>query len=150
MKKINEILLKSTEKIIDEKLSSIYYDKTFPSVIYGKNDDGTYKIVREGQFYNVPCVLGYELKVAQSVWVTMPCGTKNFKDMYISGLRGKYDIISSGGGTGGEVTRADIIDALGYTPCSPAYVDNKISTYFETITNEEIDSLFIKMKKGVD
>jgi len=54
MKKINEIFLKSIERMIDEKLSNIYYDKTFPSVVYGKNDDGTYKIVREGQMYNVP------------------------------------------------------------------------------------------------
>lgn len=89
MKKVNEILLKSIEKMIEEKISNIYYDKTFPSVIYGKNDDGTYKIVREGQMYNVPCALGVELKVTQSVWVTIPCGMRNFKDMYISGIRGK-------------------------------------------------------------
>ena len=59
-------------------------------------------------------------------------------------------ILLSGGGTGGDITKADVIDALGYTPCSPSDVDNKISTYFESISNEEIDSLFAKLKKGVD
>lgn len=115
MKKVNEILLKSIERMIDEKASNIYYDKTFPSVIYGKNADGTYKIVREGQMYNVPCVLGFELPVAQSVWVTMPSGTKNIKDMYISGLRGDHTVITPGeGGT----------------------------TTIESITKDEINSLF--------
>ena len=38
--------------------------------------------------YDVPCGLGIELKAGQSVWVTVPCGMKNIKDMYISGIRG--------------------------------------------------------------
>lgn len=89
MKKVDDILLKVMETLIDKKLSKIYYDKTFPSVIYGKNDDGTYKIPYEGYLYNVPCALGIDLKVTQNVWVTMPCGEKNFRNMYISGIRGK-------------------------------------------------------------
>lgn len=89
MGKTNNIFLQAIERMIDKKLSNVYFDKTFPSVIYGKNDDGTYKIVREGQMYDVPCALGTELKVTQNVWVTIPCGMKNFKDMYISGIRGK-------------------------------------------------------------
>jgi len=118
-KEFNNILIKSSETLIDKKLSNIYYDKTFPSVVYGKNDDGTYKIIREGKMYNVPCALGYEIKTTQHVWVTMPCGANNFKDMYISGIRGKSEIVIPGGGSGGDS-------------------DNTI----ERITNEEIDSLF--------
>ena len=76
-------------RLIDEKILYAYFDKTIPSVIYGKNEDGTYKIPYEGHLYNVPCALGIDLKVTQNVWITMPCGQKNFKDMYISGIRGK-------------------------------------------------------------
>ena len=85
---INQTLLKTIEKLLSEKLNTIYYDKTFPTVIYGVNNDGTYQIVREGQLYTVPNGLGIPLKVTQSVWVTMPCGNKNLKDMYISAIRG--------------------------------------------------------------
>ena len=113
MNNIGKQVLEIVEKTVDKKLSNIYYDKTFPSVIYGKNNDGTYKIVREGQIYNVPCTLGYELNVAQHVWVTMPCGAKNFKDMHISGLRGDYNMCPT--------------------------IAGKV---YQRITNEEIDSLF--------
>lgn len=89
MNTIGQNILNNLEKILDKKLANIYYDKTFPSVIYGKNNDGTYKIVREGQMYDVPCALGIDLKVTQNVWVTMPGGIRNLKDMYISGIRGK-------------------------------------------------------------
>lgn len=88
MNTIGQSILNNIEKILEKKLSKIYYDKTFPSVIYGKNDDGTYKIPYEGHLYSVPCALGIDLKVTQNVWVTIPCGQKNFKDMYISGIRG--------------------------------------------------------------
>ena len=89
MNNIGQTILNNIEKILEKKLSRIYYDKTFPSVIYGKNSDGTYVIIREGQRYNVPCALGIELKVSQNVWITIPSGINNFKDMYISGIRGK-------------------------------------------------------------
>ena len=88
MNKLNNILLSTIEKKLAEKLACIYNHKTYPSVIYGVNDDGTYQIVREGHLYTVPNGLGIPLKVTQSVWVTMPCGTKNLKDMYISAIRG--------------------------------------------------------------
>ncbi len=88
MKNFNTLLLQAIEKMLDKKLSGIFYDKTFPSVIYKKNENGTYQIIREGISYDVPCALGKELKPAQNVWVTIPCGMKNFKDMYISGIRG--------------------------------------------------------------
>ena len=88
MDKINSIILDTIERKLTQKLATIYYDKTFPTVIYGVNSDGTYQIVREGQLYTVPNGLGIPLKVTQSVWVTMPCGNKNLKDMYISAIRG--------------------------------------------------------------
>lgn len=87
--KTDDILLKTIDILLDKKLSKLYHDKTFPSVIYGKNEDGTYKIPYEGHLYNVPCALGIDLKVTQNVWITMPCGEKNFRNMYISGIRGK-------------------------------------------------------------
>lgn len=90
MNNFNDILLKSIGNFIDNKIKNIYCDKTFPSVVYGKNEDGTYKIVYESCMYNVPCALGIDLNVTQNVWVTMPCGMKNLKDMYISGVRGTY------------------------------------------------------------
>lgn len=86
---MNQTLLKAIERLLFDKLNTIYYDKTFPTVIYGVNSDGTYQIVREGQLYTVPNGLGIPLKITQGVWVTMPCGNKNLKDMYISAIRGK-------------------------------------------------------------
>ena len=83
---LNRTLLTSIEKILSEKLSTIYYDKTFPSIIYGVNN--TYQIVREGHLYTVPNGLGIPLQMAQGVWVTIPGGNKNLKDMYISAIRG--------------------------------------------------------------
>ena len=88
MNKLNYIILSAIEKKLTEKLSAAYYDKTFPSVIYGINNDGTYQIVREGHLYTVQNGLGIPLKITQGVWVTMPCGIKNLKDMYISAIRG--------------------------------------------------------------
>lgn len=77
------------EKIIsafDKKTEKIPCDKTFPSVVYGKNGDDTYVIIKDMHKYNVPNGLGFDLKVTQNVWVTIPSGS--FKDMYISALRG--------------------------------------------------------------
>lgn len=82
-------ILDNLEAIISKKLANIYYDKTFPSTVFKVNVDGTYKISYEGNLYDVSCGLGIELKAGQSVWVTIPCGMKKFKDMYISGIRGK-------------------------------------------------------------
>lgn len=78
------------EKIIsafDKKAKKIPCDKTFPSVIYGKNEDGTYVIIKDMYKYNVPNGLGFDLKVSQGVWVTVP--GNSFKDMYISAIREK-------------------------------------------------------------
>lgn len=87
MNTIGKQLLEKAEKMLEEKLKKIWYDKTFPTVVYGKNENGTYKIPYEGVLYNVPNGLGIDLKNGQHVWVTMPCGSRNLKDMYISALR---------------------------------------------------------------
>jgi len=86
MSSINQMLIKAIEKITDKKIANIRYDKTFPSIIYKVNNDGTYQISKEGSLYTVPCSLGVQLKITQNVWITMPGGS--FKDMYISGIRG--------------------------------------------------------------
>lgn len=70
----------------DEKVKKIHCDKTFPSVVYGKNGNNTYTIIKDMHKYNVPNGLGFDLKVTQSVWVTIP--GNSFKDMYISAIRG--------------------------------------------------------------
>lgn len=88
MSSINQMLIKAIEKIIDKKLVNLHYDRTFPSVVYKVNSDKTYEICMEGNLYTVPCAIGTTLKVTQNVWVTIPSGSKNFKDMYISGIRG--------------------------------------------------------------
>lgn len=89
MNRVNNYILKAINTIIDSKLSGIYYDKTFPSIVFDINEDGTYKISKDGFLYSVPCAINAELKKGQNVWVTMPCGTRNIKDMFISGIRRK-------------------------------------------------------------
>ena len=49
----NSNFLKSIEIFVDKKLSKYCMDKTFPSVVYSVNSDGTYTIVKAGQKYNV-------------------------------------------------------------------------------------------------
>ena len=82
-----DTIIKQVTQLIETKTKKLYYDKTFPSVVHGKNENGTYKIPYENYLYDVPCGLGVELKLGQHVWVTMPSGMKNFRNMYISGLR---------------------------------------------------------------
>lgn len=89
MNRVNNYILKAIGTMIDSKLSGIYYDKTFPSIIFDINNDGTYKISKDGFLYDVPCAFNVELKKGQGVWVTMPCGITNIKDMFISGIRRK-------------------------------------------------------------
>ena len=80
MNKLNNILLSTIEKKLAEKLACIYYDKTFPSVIYGVNDDGTYQIVREGHLYTVPNGLGSTIESEhRACGSPCPGGTKNLK-----------------------------------------------------------------------
>lgn len=72
---------------INRKISTLPSDKTFPSVAYGKDENGKYKIVFEGRLRNVQNALPCELKTGELVWVKIPEG--KLKDMHICGLRKK-------------------------------------------------------------
>ena len=72
-------------KAIDKKNTKLYYDKTFPSVVYGVNTDGTYTIIKDKQKYNVKCAIATTLPLGTHVWVKIPCG--RLHDMHICGLR---------------------------------------------------------------
>ena len=79
---VNKILsaIKTREKFLK-------YDKTFKSTIWGKNNDGSYKISYMNQPYDVYNALGTDLNLGQSVWVKIPCGI--FRDMHICGINYK-------------------------------------------------------------
>ena len=82
----NNNFLKTIEILVDKKLSKLYFDKTFPSVVYGVNPDGTYAIVKAGQKYNVKCAIpGLSLGLGSNVWVKIPSG--RMQDMHICGVR---------------------------------------------------------------
>ena len=77
---VNEVV-----KAIEKKNTKLYYDKTFPSVVYGVNGDGTYTIIKDKQKYKVKCAIGATLSLGAHVWVKIPCG--RLHDMHICGLR---------------------------------------------------------------
>lgn len=77
-----EILESLNELIKQQKFP---YDKTIPTVSYGKNSDGTYKIVYEDRLRNVPNALPCDLPAGTLVWLKIPNGKR--KDMHICGLR---------------------------------------------------------------
>jgi len=77
---VNEVV-----KAIEKKNTKLYYDKTFPSVVYGVNEDGTYTIIKDKQKYEVKCAIGTTLSLGTHVWVKIPCG--RLHDMHICGLR---------------------------------------------------------------
>lgn len=81
---ISENIIKSINILLENKIKSLKFDKTFKTTIWGKNADGTYKISYMNQQYNIPNGLGVELSVGQSVWVTIPSGI--FRHMFISGI----------------------------------------------------------------
>lgn len=82
----NNNFLKSIEILVDKKLSKYCADKTFPSVVYDINSDGTYAIVKAGQKYNVKCCIpSLPISLGSNVWVKVPSG--RMQDMHICGLR---------------------------------------------------------------
>lgn len=87
MSEIGNSIIKSINMILDKKLEGIKYDKTFKSTIWGKNNDGTYRISYKNQLYNVYNALGTELSAGQSVWVKIPGGI--FRNMHICGVNCK-------------------------------------------------------------
>ena len=82
-----DILLNKIVSIIENKNQKLKYDKTFKSTVWGKNNDGTYKISYMNQLYDVYNALGTDLALGQSVWVKIPCGI--FRNMHICGINYK-------------------------------------------------------------
>lgn len=84
MSEIGTNIIKSINILLEEKLKSLKYDKTFKSTVWGINDDGTYQISYKNQLYDVPNALGTNLSIGQSVWVKIPSGI--FRNMHICGI----------------------------------------------------------------
>ena len=84
MSEIGTSIIKSINILLEEKLKSLKYDKTFKSTVWGINDDGTYQISYKNQLYDVPNALGTNLSIGQSVWVKIPSGI--FRNMHICGI----------------------------------------------------------------
>lgn len=83
---MNNQFLQAIRTMIENYTSKLYYDKTFPSVVYGINDDGTYTIIKAGQKYNVKCAIpNADIKLGTSVWVKIPCN--RLREMHICGLK---------------------------------------------------------------
>lgn len=57
-----DVLIKNIMSAIDKKISKLCYDKTFPAVVYGKNENGKYLIPYEGRLRPVASGLTEELK----------------------------------------------------------------------------------------
>lgn len=85
MNQSNSLILKTIDILVEKRLSKHTDDKTFPSVVYGINDDGTYTIIKEKQKYKVKCAINTTLSLGTHVWVKIPCG--RLHDMHICGLR---------------------------------------------------------------
>jgi hypothetical protein len=83
---MNNQFLQAIQTMIENYTSKLYYDKTFPSVVYGINDDGTYTIIKAGQKYNVKCAIpSADIKLGTNVWVRIPCN--RLHEMHICGLK---------------------------------------------------------------
>ena len=87
MNDLGNMIIKSVNTILNERLKGLKYDKTFISTVWEKNEDGTYQIAHPGQLYNVYNALGTELQLGQSVWVKIPSGI--FRNMHICGINYK-------------------------------------------------------------
>lgn len=75
-------ILESINGIV--KAASFPYDKTFPSVVWEKENE-RYQISYEGRLRSIPNALPGELKAGTLVWVKIPNG--KLKDMHICGIR---------------------------------------------------------------
>ena len=87
MNDISESIIKIVNTLLEERLKSMKFDKTFKSTVWHKNEDGTYQINYMGQLYNVYNALGTDLPLGQSVWVKIPSGI--FRNMHICGVNYK-------------------------------------------------------------
>lgn len=80
-----DLLIKNIMDAVDKKYSQLYYDKTFPAVVYGKDENGKYLIPFEGRLRPVASGLTEELKEGQWVWVKIPNG--KLREMHICNIR---------------------------------------------------------------
>ncbi len=80
-----ELLIKNIMDAVDKKCAKLRYDKTFPAVVYGKDEKGKYLIPYEGRLRAISSGLSEELKNGQKVWVKIPCGT--LREMHICNIR---------------------------------------------------------------
>lgn len=87
MNEVGSTIIRSVNTLLNERLKSLKYDKTFKSTVWEKNSDGTYKISYMGQLYNVCNALGTQLQPGQSVWIKIPGGI--FRNMHICGINYK-------------------------------------------------------------
>lgn len=84
--KAMEVLIEQMQIIAKHECSNMKCDKSFLSIILGKGKNGKYKILRNGQTYEVKNVTGFDdFKEGQQVWVKIPCGC--LEDMHIYGRK---------------------------------------------------------------
>ena len=82
-----EIIVNKIINAVNEKFKKQSYDKTFPSVVYGKDENGKYQIPYESRLRSIPNAIPCELQKGQLVWVKIPNG--KLREMHICGLRYK-------------------------------------------------------------
>lgn len=67
-------LLNEVSKLVDSKISTLRFDRTFKATIWKINSNNTYSINYKGQLYDVINATGTSLSLGQSVWVKIPSG----------------------------------------------------------------------------
>ncbi|MBO5054861.1 MAG: hypothetical protein J6C64_00695 [Lachnospiraceae bacterium] len=79
-------ILKSIQLMIDKRISTCKYDKTFTSVIRQINSNGTYIVLDDagGERNAKCCIPGIVLRVGQTVWVKIPMN--DLKKIHICGI----------------------------------------------------------------
>lgn len=82
---MTEYFIQVCQMMINKSLASFKCDRTYPSVIYGVNSNGTYKVNRDGILIDVPNALGTTLTVGTLVWLKDPLNNK--KQTHICGIR---------------------------------------------------------------
>ena len=87
MQKINDILRKAMEIIVDRKFEEHKKKQTSirPVVAYKSLGDNMYLIALDGYEYKVWNGLGVDLKPCQKAWLMIPHG--RMEDMFICGIR---------------------------------------------------------------
>lgn len=82
---MTEQIIDSIIKIVSEKIKQSPHDKTFPAVVYGKDEKGKYLIPYEGRLRAISSGLTEEIQNGQKVWVKIPCGV--LREMHICNIR---------------------------------------------------------------